>query len=141
MNDVAWNKKERIERCVEQVRRYYALPSMAPFTEDFLRQDAIAVNIKRACEAAIDLANHLIKVRKLGLPKQSRDSFAVLVRENLISRELSGKLLGMVGFRNILVHEYTRLYITLMVKVIEERLDDLIEFSTLAVRLDTERSC
>ncbi|MDP3030079.1 MAG: DUF86 domain-containing protein [Deltaproteobacteria bacterium] len=36
---------------------------------------------------------------------------------------------GMVGFRNILVHEYQDMDIKIMVDVIEHHLDDLIVFT------------
>ncbi len=103
IDDVVLNKSESIERCVKQVKKYYAMPSDITFDEDFLRQDAIALNLQRACEQAIDLANHVIKVYKFGLPKESRDSFDILARNGAISSELAGRLQSMVGFKNTLV--------------------------------------
>lgn len=138
MTDVALNKKESIERCLKQVRDYYARPSEINFTEDFLKQDAIAINMQRACEQCIDLANHVIKLRKLGLPKESRESFELLRKAGIIPVELAQKLKGMIGFRNTLVHECQRLDIGLMVDVIEHRLDDLVDFTNLVLKeLDT----
>lgn len=40
------------------------------------------------------------------------------------------KLKGMVGFRNIMVHQYQKMDIKIMVDVIEHHLDDLIVFTT-----------
>ena len=97
IDDVVLNKSESIERCIKQVRKYYAIPSGIAFNEDFLRQDATALNLQRACEQAIDLANHVIKVHKLGLPKESRDSFDILARNRVIGKELAEKLQSMVG--------------------------------------------
>lgn len=127
--DVVLNKKESIERCVKQIRFYYAMPSDEPFEEDFMKQDAIAANLQRAAEQAIDLANHVIKKSKLGLPKESKESFEILAAERVITRELAGKLKGMVGFRNILVHEYQEFDVGIMKDVIERHLDDLIAFT------------
>jgi uncharacterized protein YutE (UPF0331/DUF86 family) len=127
--DVVYNKKESIERCIRQVRLYYALPSNKPFALDFLKQDAIAINLQRAAEQSIDLANHIIRKRKLGLPKDSRDSFDILVSADVISPELATKLKGMVGFRNIMVHTYRELDLNIMRDVIENRLDDLVLFT------------
>ncbi|MFO8032281.1 MAG: hypothetical protein R6U22_07035, partial [Desulfohalobiaceae bacterium] len=62
MNDIVLNKKESIERCIGQIRRYYRMPAETPFAQDLLRQDAAALNIQRACEQAIDLANYTIKI-------------------------------------------------------------------------------
>jgi len=133
MNDIVLNKKESIERCIKQVRFYYCMPSGVPFEEDFMKQDAIAVNLQRAAEQVIDLANHVIKKRKLGLPKESRESFDILATSGVIPRELAGKLKGMVGFRNILVHQYEDLDVKIMVDVIEHRLDDLVVFTNYVV--------
>lgn len=36
-----------------------------------------------------------------------------------------------MGFRNVLVHEYTKLDLSIMVDVIENNLDELIDFAQL----------
>lgn len=140
MMDVILNKKESIERCVQQIRLYYAMPSELPFENDHLKQDAIAANLQRAAEQAIDLANHVIRKGKLGLPKESKESFEILARAKVIPQELADKLKGMVGFRNIMVHQYQELDIKIMVEVIEHRLDDLIVFTTLIMEFGRGRS-
>lgn len=134
MNDIILNKKESIERCIKQIRTYYAIPGDKPFEYDFMKQDAIAVNLQRACEQSIDLANHTIKVRKLGLPKESRESFRLLAQHKIIPRDLAANLEKMIGFRNALVHEYQMLDIGLMIDVIENHLDDLLDFTNLIVK-------
>lgn len=134
MSDVALNKKESIERCVKQIRRYYNQPSDVDFEHDHFTQDAIAINLQRVCEQCIDLANHLIKLEKLGLPKSSRESFRILADNMIISPEMSLNLERMVGFRNVLVHEYQVLDVKLMIDVIENHLDELIDFSTIILR-------
>ncbi len=87
--DVALNKKESIERCIRQIHIYYAIPSDEPFESDFLKQDAIAANLQRAAEQTIDLAKHAIRKGKLGLPKDSRDSFDTLATAKVISADLA----------------------------------------------------
>jgi uncharacterized protein YutE (UPF0331/DUF86 family) len=129
MMDVILNKKESIERCVRQIRLYYTMPSGLSFEKDHLKQDAIAANLQRAAEQAIDLANHVIRKGKLGLPKESKESFDILAGAKIIPQELADKLKGMVGFRNIMVHQYQELDIRIMVDVIEHRLDDLVVFT------------
>ena len=70
MMDVILNKKESIERCVQQIRLYYAMPSELSFEKDHLKQDAIAANLQRAAEQVIDLANHVIRKGKLMIDHQ-----------------------------------------------------------------------
>jgi uncharacterized protein YutE (UPF0331/DUF86 family) len=133
MNQVVLNKKVNIERCIAQARKYYAMKGELPFKEDYLRQDAVALNVQRACEICIDIANHLIKTRKLGLPQDSKDSFSLLQRAGLIDEAMTAALRAIVGFRNILVHQYQRLDLDIMVEVVEHRLDDLLAFSNIAL--------
>ena len=129
MNDIVMNKKESIERCIRRVRDYYKMPGDLPLESDHMKQDAVAINIQRACEQCIDLANYTIKTRKLGLPKESRESFRLLAEHGIIPGHISASLERMVGFRNVLVHQYQKLDISVMVDVIENRLDDLLEFT------------
>jgi uncharacterized protein YutE (UPF0331/DUF86 family) len=133
MNDIVLNKKESIERCIKQVRLYYRMPSEIPFEEDHLKQDAIAVNLQRAAEQVIDLANHVIRKQKLGLPKESRESFDILMEAGVIPHGLADKLKGMVGFRYILVHQYEDLDVKIMVDVIEHHLEELVDFTNHVV--------
>ena len=91
------------------------------------------MNLQRACEASIDIANHLIKSKKLGLPQDSKDSFTLLQRAGLIDEKQTAILQAMVGFRNILVHEYQKLDLDIMVNVIEHRLGDLLDFTNTAL--------
>lgn len=84
MLDPVLNKKESIEHCIKQIRCYYAHPSDKAFADDFLRQDAISANLQRLCQLAIDLANLTIRKKKLGLPKDSADSFRILGKAGII---------------------------------------------------------
>lgn len=89
---------------------------------------------QRACEPCIDMANHLIKTKKLGLPKDSRESFALLQRAGLIDEPMTANLQAMVGFRNILAHEYADLDLEIIVDVIQNHLQELIDFADLALQ-------
>lgn len=135
MNEIALNKKINIERCLRQIAKYDAIDHGVPFAQDYLKQDAIAMNLQRACELAIDLANHAIKVKKLGLPQDSRDSFELLKVAKIITPELSDKLKAMVGFRNILVHGYQEVDLNIMQTVVEQHAKDLLTFADVLVGL------
>jgi uncharacterized protein YutE (UPF0331/DUF86 family) len=103
MNDIIVNKIQSIQRCVERAREdYYKNP--AGFDTDCTIQDAATLNIIRACEQAIDLANHIIKSRKMGIPNSSAESFDLLQKKQVIDRALSEKLKKMVQFRNVAIH-------------------------------------
>lgn len=134
MNDIILNKVQSIQRRIRRAREEHS-EAGANFSEDFTRQDAAVLNITRACEQAIDLANHLIKTRRLGVPAASGDSFELLAREGLIDSGLAARLKKMVGFRNIAVHEYQELKIAIVEAIIGSGLDDLAVFSERLGRL------
>ncbi|MES0490511.1 MAG: DUF86 domain-containing protein [Leptospirales bacterium] len=129
IDDIILNKKESIERCVRQINIYYKQETGLSFEQDHLKQDAIAINIQRAAEQCIDLANHVVRIQKLGIPKESKDGFVMLADAKIIPQDLSGKLIKMVGFRNILVHQYQELEIKIMQDIIENHLEDFIDFT------------
>lgn len=127
MNDVVTNKIQSLQRCVQRAREEYRLAG-ENFATDYSRQDAAILNVTRACEQAIDLANYVIKTRKLGIPTGSAESFELLARAQVIPADLAERLKKMVGFRNIAVHEYQTLNIAIVESVIREGLEDLVGF-------------
>ncbi len=129
-DDVLLNKIATIERCIGRAREEYH-KDPATFTSDFTRQDAAILNIQRACEAALDMGQHLIRKHKLGIPQSSRDVFTLLATAGFIPAALAEQLKKMVGFRNIAVHEYQRLQVAIAEEVILKRLDDFKTLSQL----------
>ena len=128
-DDVLLNKVATIERCVLRARDEYQKDPLT-FATDFTRQDAAILNIQRACEAALNMGQHLIRKHKLGIPQSSRDVFALLATANFLPAELAEKMKKMVGFRNIAVHEYQRLQLAVTEYVITQRLDDFNQTDT-----------
>ena len=111
------------QRCVSQARVALSTAG-SDFKTNHLLQDAAVLNIIRACETALDLANMLIRKRRLGIPSESRESFGILMRENILERDLGDKLQKMVGFRNLAVHRYRNLDLDIVEAVIQKNLDD-----------------
>ena len=101
-DDVLFNKAATIERCVARAKEEF-LAAGEHFATDFTRQDAAVLNVQRACEAALDMGQHLIRREKLGIPQSARDVFALLHAGGWIDLALAVNLQKMVGFRNIAV--------------------------------------
>jgi len=133
MNDIVINKVQSIQRCAERASEEYRLAGN-DFPTDYTRQDAAVLNITRACEQAIDLANHLIRTYKMGIPVSSADSFALLAMKHVIPTSLEDKMRSMVGFRNIAVHEYRKLNVDIVEAMIRTGLDDLQAFTDYIVK-------
>ena len=126
MNDILLDKASIIRRCIHRIEEvYHESPN---FRTDFTRQDSVILNLQRACEASIDIANVMIKKKKLSVPQSSRDSFTILEKASLLSPSLSESMKKMVGLRNIAVHDYQSLNLDIVVNVIEHHLSDFEHF-------------
>lgn len=135
VSDVLFNKAATIERCITRIREEYCKDPDS-FNIDFTRQDSVILNIQRACEASLDMGQHVIRMQKLGLPQSSRDVFQLLWQAQIIDQELSEHLKKMVGFRNIAVHDYQKLQLPIVVSIIEKHLDDFLLFSKTLIHLE-----
>ena len=115
-DDILLNKAAVIERCI---RRIHAEAAAAPRFDNFTHLDALTLNIERACQAAIDMAMHVVAERHLGVPQSMADAFVLLEREGLIDQRLVASLQGMVGFRNVAVHQYEEMDLSVLRWVVE----------------------
>jgi uncharacterized protein YutE (UPF0331/DUF86 family) len=138
-DDIILNKAADLDRCLERVRtEYFGFES--EFETELRRQDSIVLNLTRACESAIDLANHLVKTRKLGIPQTSRESFELLQAKGLLSDELCQKMKNMVGFRNIAIHSYTHINYAVVRTIVEKDLDDFEVFLNTVLHISSDES-
>ncbi|MCB1882979.1 MAG: DUF86 domain-containing protein [Geminicoccaceae bacterium] len=137
MNDdsVLWGKLRTIGRCLNRIREEYQ-GHEAELETNLTRQDAIVLNLQRACEAVIDAAAHVVRLRRLGPPQSARDLFDLLYEAHLIDRATRGHMQGMVGFRNIAVHDYRAIDLAILRGIVENRLDDLTAFAKSMLALD-----
>ena len=122
-DDILLNKAAIIERCV---RRMLEEASACPRLDDFTHVDALTLNIERACQAAIDMAMHVVADRHLGVPQSTADAFLLLERAGLVSAPLAAALCGMVGFRNVAVHQYEDLDMAVLRWIVDSGYRDWI---------------
>jgi uncharacterized protein YutE (UPF0331/DUF86 family) len=132
-DDVILNKASSIERCLHRIEEEYA-GNDQNLVENQTKQDAIILNLQRACETAIDLAMYVVSQRKLGVPQDSRDAFSLLQTGGILPAKLAQRMQRMVGFRNVAVHEYTRLNLEVVHSIITKQLDDFRTFSSIIVK-------
>lgn len=126
-DDIIFNKLNTIERCIVRINEVYEGDERN--LEDFTKQDSIILNLQRACEASIDLSMHIIAVKRLGIPQNSRDAFEILHVNAIISSSTMEMLKRMVGFRNIAVHDYQSIQLEILKAIIDKHLGDFKQFS------------
>lgn len=126
---VILNKFETIEKCINRINEEYQ--NNPKNLADYRKMDMIVLNLQRACEAVLDLAVYIVSTRKLGLPQTKREAFILLEENNIIDSKMSKNMQGMVGFRNIAVHDYKEIDEEILKDVIENHLNDLLDFARI----------
>ncbi len=133
MDEVLLGKADIIERCLQRIEVEYR-GFEAELETNFTKQDSILLNIQRMCEASIDAAMHIVRLHALGIPRDSRQAFTMLIQADFMDSQLGKHLEAMVGFRNIAVHNYTEINMDIVRSILNERLLDMKLFAQLLVK-------
>jgi len=83
--------------------------------------------LQLAIEAINDMASHVIADNELGTVTVSSDIPKLFKEKGYTTNELTQMWIQMIGFRNILVHDYLEVDRTIVHKVLQNRLTDLKE--------------
>jgi len=122
-DNVSLNKAAIIERCIRRMREEYEADNSL---SNATHLDALILNIERACQAAIDLAMHVVSVEHLGMPQSSAESFKLLQQAGKLDKALASRLSGMTGFRNIAIHQYQDIEPDIIHYIVREGWRDMV---------------
>lgn len=132
MDRIIRRKAESVHRCIKRVYQEVEFDVY----NDFSHQDALLMNLQRACQLVIDIGTHVIKIKKLGVPHESTEVFQILYDQGIIDLDILNTMKGMVGFRNIVVHDYTSINMDIVMRVVNHHLGDLIKFCHTALNIE-----
>ena len=127
MNDVALLEKKLafIETCVRELRE---LARPEKLGSDLRETRFVEHTLQLAIQAALDAASHIVSERRRGEPQTNRALFDLLLKAGVIDASLAEHLYAMAGFRNVLVHGYQEVDITIVEDIVRNRLDDFGAF-------------
>lgn len=131
MDRTIFRKVESVSRCIKRIEQ----ERQFNLFDDIVHQDALLLNLQRACQTVIDMAMHIVKEKQLGTPNTTSEVFEILYEQKLISIELFESMRSMVGFRNIMVHDYTELDMNIVISIVDKHLYDLRTFGQIAMNL------
>lgn len=126
-DDVIINKIQTIQKCMARINEECAA-GVDLLKDEYTKQDAVVLNLERLAQASIDIASHIIRVKRLGVPQTTRECFMLLAENNILSKETCLNMQKMVGFRNIAVHDYQSLNIGIVINVVSHHLQDFDAF-------------
>ena len=97
--------------------------------DDFLGNPERYASVERFLQLAIetinDMASHVIAQQELGAVNASRDIPRLFQTRGYIDQSLEQQWIRMIGFRNILVHDYLEVNRTIVYEVLQDNLVDL----------------
>ena len=124
-------KSEIVKRRLVKLEQYLAaLRRLQRFnTEELIadpeRHGAAERYLHLAIECIIDVGNHIIADENLGEVNSYSDIPRILLSNKIISHEQCETWIRMIGFRNILAHQYADLDLNIVSDTLHRRLGDL----------------
>ncbi len=116
-----------LDAYLEQLDLYREI-DLDAYRNDWKTQRIVERTLHLAIETCMDIADHVVADHRLRVPDTGAETFEILAEAQLLPRELGAALAMMVGFRNILVHDYTRLDAAIVIRVLRRDSRDLLNF-------------
>ena len=104
------------------------------FINDFHFYGLVERYLQLAIQTFIDSVAMLIINLELEKPENNQEAISLLYNHGIISADLAERLEGMIGFRNILVHEYDDIDREKVYEFFISRLDDLKDFQKALIK-------
>ncbi|MBV6466306.1 MAG: hypothetical protein PGMFKBFP_01613 [Anaerolineales bacterium] len=121
--------RKRLQKLDEYLKILRAMRSYS--LEEFLGDPKLYGSAERflhlAIEVTLDIGNHIVADLGLGEVNWYSDIVYALEEKKFISEDLREKWIRMVGFRNVLVHDYLEVDRKIVFDVLRNHLQDLNE--------------
>jgi len=123
-----------IENKISYLKKYLdILEGYKQYTREQIEED---VNIKGMVErylylvsqSAIDLAEAVLSFKDLRKPTTLGETYTILEEAEIIDKNLAAEMIKMVGFRNILAHDYAEINYDIVYDVLQNKLSDIEKF-------------
>ncbi|MFH1900392.1 MAG: DUF86 domain-containing protein [Patescibacteria group bacterium] len=131
-----------IENKISSVRKYldilekYKKYSREEIEDSVDIKGAVERYLYLAIQATIDLGEALISYKKLRKPSTMGEIFYILNEKEIISKDLTEKMIKMTGFRNIIAHDYGKIDYDILYNILTKNLSDIEEFLNISSNLN-----
>jgi len=118
------SKAEEYLDFLEDVKKDYSLEE---FKSDKMVYGSSERFLHLTIEALLDIGNHIVADHNLGRVESYSDIPKLLAENNFLNDELKKLFVKIIGFRNILVHDYLDVDLEIVYSIISTNLVDLKE--------------
>ena len=123
-----FERLQRLEENIVQLQRFHDMHSLEDVRKDRHLEWSLRYGLLEAIQIVVDVSCHLVSRDNLGMPSTYSECIELLQQAGYIRDTLASTLLGMVGLRNILVHEYIRIELERLYNLLD-RIDDFRAFA------------
>ena len=103
--NVIASRMEAIEKQLSRIG-VHAKKTKQDFLADTDAQDIVEYNLFQVVNHLIDVVQHVVVDEKMGFPDSAYDAVQILQEKGILSDTESGALKKMIGFKNIVGHDY-----------------------------------
>jgi uncharacterized protein YutE (UPF0331/DUF86 family) len=124
---VVLRKLTVLSDCLRELSQVDA--STSALSSNTMVRAAVERWLQVAIEACLDVAYHIVSDNGWTPVDTGRAAFASLASHNILDPDLARRLGRAAGLRNLLVHDYARIDLEALARVVKEDLNDLRTFS------------
>jgi len=125
--DIILNKSNKIIHHVGRIEKKRNV-TLEEFLSNLDLQESILFNLQMGIQNCIDLAAHIISDEELGIAGSTSEMFYILQENDYLDPELTEKMVAVVGFRNLVVHEYGNVDLKQVYQIAHKDINDLSKF-------------
>lgn len=100
--------------------------------EEFLSnldiREIVLLNLQQAIQGCVDIGTHIIADEDWGVPGSLSEVFYKLEEHEIIPTPLVELLIPMVGFRNLIIHQYEEIDFRIVYHIFQNRIQDIEAF-------------
>ncbi|MFH1148437.1 MAG: DUF86 domain-containing protein [Pseudomonadota bacterium] len=128
VTEIVESRLKLLEEYRNDLREYESM-ELADYRRDKKTQRFVERTLQLAIEACIDIASHIVSAEGFREAKDNKDLFVILSEQGILSTELLPAMMDMCKFRNIIVHDYTRIDPEIVIGILRRNLKDFDSFS------------
>ena len=122
-------KIDSILKCLNRIEQRLPETENAFFT-DYDAQDVVVLNLTRTIQMSVDIATHILSCLDGPVPGTMAEAFLSLKQFNIITPEIADKMKLSVSYRNVAVHSYDEIDLSITYDIASHHLNDFKSYIT-----------
>lgn len=131
--NVIISRVEQIDKHLDKLSPYISL-TYEQFLKDSIAQDVVEYNLFQIVNHVVDVVEHIVVDEDYGLPSTSYEAIQILLDKEIIDKTDLKLLKEMIGFRNVVGHEYIKINKEIVCNILKNNLPDIKRIVSKIVR-------